>query len=84
MLQDWLERRFEATGREKIIRKEFALEDIKTKREIDLSKPWDTLFYPGMHVGMDMIFVDTELTNKNTCPACCTDSSGNLDEDVIW
>jgi hypothetical protein len=84
VLQDWLERRFQALGREKIIRKEFVLEDIKNKRPVDLSKPWDTLFYPGMHVGMDMVFTETETMNKNTCPTCRTENSGNSDEDIIW
>jgi len=84
VLQDWLERRFEATGTNKILRKEYALEDTKTKRQIDLTKPWDTLFYPGMHVGMDMIFVDPQHIYKNNCPACQTPSSCNLDVDVIW
>ena len=77
MLQDWLERRFEATGLEKVIRKGFTLEDTKTRLELDLSKPWDTLFYPGMHVGMDMVFTDMERHYKNGCPACRTVSSGN-------
>ncbi len=84
MLQDWLERRFEAVGRDKIIRKEFAIEDIKTKREIDLSEPWHTLFYPGMHVGMEMVFIDLEWIYKNTCPTCQTETCGNSSEEVLW
>jgi hypothetical protein len=49
-----------------------------------LAKPWDTLFYPGMYVGMDMVFSDIEAVNKNTCPACHTENSGSTDEDIIW
>jgi Fungal N-terminal domain of STAND proteins len=52
----------------RIEREEFALEDAATQRDIDLSKDWDTRFYPGQRVEMSIIVVNSE--SSLHCPSC--------------
>ncbi|CAG8974010.1 hypothetical protein HYALB_00008559 [Hymenoscyphus albidus] len=54
-LQDWLMGRFKETGYDKIVNMEYAIEDLRTKRQITLSKDWQTI-YPGMCLGMEIVF----------------------------
>ncbi len=48
--------RFKDIGLKKIEKGEFCLEERHRKREIDLSRPWSTVFLPGQTVDMSMIF----------------------------
>jgi hypothetical protein len=83
VLQDWLERRFKEIGYEKILNREYALEDLKTKRQIDLSREWQTQLYPGMYLGMDMLYKRQE-DKFNTCPGCQQECLGAIDQTVEW
>jgi hypothetical protein len=60
-------------GAEKIRNGEFAIQDSATKRDINLSLPWQACFYPGQQVDMSMIFdlpeEPSNLTNMD-CPKC--------------
>jgi hypothetical protein len=60
-------------GAEKIRNGEFAIQDSATKRDINLSLPWQACFYPGQQVEMSIIFdlpeEPSNLTNMN-CPKC--------------
>lgn len=60
-------------GAKKIERREFAIEDSVTKRDIDLKTKWDVCFFPGQRVEMSMIFRQTNLSYglaEHTCPRC--------------
>lgn len=57
--------------------------DMKTKRQIKFSREWQTQLYPGMYLGMDMIYV--RLAGEfSVCPACKRDCAGAPDEAIIW
>ncbi|KAF7872153.1 hypothetical protein EAF04_003078 [Stromatinia cepivora] len=85
VLIDWLMRRFETTGQGKVARGEFVLSDSRTKRELNLSEPWDALFYPGMHVEMDMVFQDVcAPTDVNSCPACHSVNADQNEGRIKW
>ena len=82
-MEDWLKRRFEEIGYEKILNREYALEDLKTKRQINLSRDWQTQLYPGMYLGMDMIYERHEDQLLN-CPGCQSECIGATDDDIKW
>jgi hypothetical protein len=82
-LEDWLKRRFGEAGYEKILKREYALEDMKTKRQINFSRDWQTQLYPGMCLGMDMIYKRHQ-DQLNTCPGCQREYLGTTDENVEW
>lgn len=83
VLEDWLKRRFLEIGYEKILRREYALEDIKTKRQINFSRDWQTQLYPGMCLGMDMIYERHE-DQLDTCPGCHRRCLGATDKSIEW
>jgi hypothetical protein len=43
-------------GAEKIDKGEFAIQDIATRRDIDLKADWEICFQPGQRVEMSMVF----------------------------
>lgn len=61
--------RFKHLGVRKIERGQFVLEEARTKRTIDLRRPWETCFLPGQRIEMSMVFSQIE-TSKSTCPSC--------------
>ncbi|CAG8961218.1 hypothetical protein HYFRA_00013274 [Hymenoscyphus fraxineus] len=73
VLQDWLMGRFKETGYDKIVNMEYAIEDLRTKRQITLAKDWQTV-YPGMCLGMEIVYswtLDQSRGEKwHTCPVC--------------
>jgi hypothetical protein len=79
-----LKERFSEPGAKKVESGQFALEDSKRKRDIDLRKPWDRWFRPGQHVQMDMIFQELEKGNGNACPGCGDLSEEENDVEVTW
>jgi len=75
--------RFQGIGLRKVEKGQCALEEAKSKRIIDLRRPWHTCFLPGLKVDMSMIFSQLE-TAKSTCPGCQCESEGDAAEDVEW
>jgi hypothetical protein len=72
-------------GAKKIERGEFAIQDSLTKRDVDLTLPWESCFYPGQKVDMSMVF-DTVKGLVTQCPKCQEDNGDNGDEirDIEW
>lgn len=66
-LEDWLRRTFKDTGLRKVHRGEFLIRELKSGQDLDLSKNWKSLFTPGMHVAMSMIY---RVSMINVCPQC--------------
>ncbi|KLU92259.1 hypothetical protein MAPG_11205 [Magnaporthiopsis poae ATCC 64411] len=69
-----LRRRFEELGLkgyEKVLRRQYALEDDCSGRDLDRSRPPKAWLRPGMKVNMSMVFAatDQELT-RSWCPRC--------------
>jgi hypothetical protein len=79
-----LKERFSVSGAKKVESGQFALEDSKRKRDIDLGKPWDRWFRPGQHVQMDMIFQELEKGNGNACPGCGDLFEEETDVEITW
>jgi hypothetical protein len=61
--------RLVGSGAKKIQLGEYVLQDSVTKREINLSDPWETTFCPGQTVVMSMVFESTKLLTR-FCPKC--------------
>ena len=75
--------RFKDIGLHKIESGEFALEDPKSKRGLQLAKPWTAITRPGQHISMSMIF---RLEERQTarCPGCGGENAGSDLEDIEW
>ncbi|CZR62688.1 uncharacterized protein PAC_12585 [Phialocephala subalpina] len=72
MLDTILCKRFEKRpGRKKVLRGEYALEEIVTGKELDRKREWNLCFRPGQRVGMSMLF-DFDPMSEGSCPRCKT------------
>ena len=80
-----LSARFKQLGpaTKKIRNCEFAIQDSRTQRDIDLNRPWDECFVPGQQTEMSMIF---ERYNpcKKLCPKCRQTCTVDIGEDLEW
>lgn len=57
------------SGARKIDNNDFLIQDVATKRPIDLSRDWDSCFLPGQRVEMSMIF-QWRSRDIHSCPNC--------------
>ena len=57
------------SGRRKIARGEFVIQDAGSKKLIDLAGDWNTCFAPGQRVEMSIVFKVRKATNPS-CPGC--------------
>ncbi|KAL3455946.1 hypothetical protein BJX64DRAFT_53429 [Aspergillus heterothallicus] len=64
-----------------IDRGEFVIEDTVTHSLIDISRDWETCFFPGQRVAMSMVFV--KRVSGTCCPQCKTDYSEGSGKEVI-
>ena len=67
----------------KIQEREFVIEDMATKKDIDLEADWDSCFFSGQRVEMSMVFRQEHIPNT-TCPKCRTISNGDMDKEIEW
>ncbi|KMU85899.1 hypothetical protein CIHG_03428 [Coccidioides immitis H538.4] len=63
-----------------IDRGEFLIEESGTQNLIDISKPWETCFYPGQRVAMCMLFKEKRV--RASCPRCGAEFQGPTDKEV--
>ena len=75
--------RFKDAGLKKIEKGHFFLEEARTKRLVDLRRPWHTCFLPGQKIDKSMVFSQAE-NPRSTCPGCQYESSANTTGDVEW
>ncbi|CAF9941097.1 MAG: hypothetical protein ALECFALPRED_008993 [Alectoria fallacina] len=73
--------RFKDVGLRKIESGEFALEDSRLKRGLQLTKPWAVIVSPGQHISMSMVF-RLEENRTARCPGCGKENAGSDLEDV--
>lgn len=77
-------------GMKKVLKKEYALQDRATRKDIDLSQKWERVLLPGRWVNMSMIFNElagTEqdgMTSPDTCPGCQAKSNQPPGLEIIW
>lgn len=70
------------SGASKIERREFAIEDAATLKDVDLSSPWETCFYPRQRVAMSMVLNSQKSITH--CPKCFADNAAQEDADIEW
>jgi hypothetical protein len=70
-------------GEQKISRKEYALQDHGSSRDIERTALFETSFFPGRKVDMSMVFSrsDAKLTS---CPGCGMESDQDGGTASIW
>ena len=75
--------RFKDIGLHKVEAREFSLEDSKSKRSLQLARPWTVIMRPGLHISMSMVF---RLEERQTarCPGCGEENAGSDLEDIEW
>ena len=77
------------SGEEKIDRGEFAIQDVATNQDIDLTSDWDRCFFPGQRVAMSVILELSQLSKYSAaCPKCSFDNKEDFLErpklDIEW
>lgn len=73
--------KFKDIGLAKFDRGEYVIKETATNREIDLSRPWDQCFLPGLKVDMSMIFYAAD---GDTCPGCKRYCGDACTAEVVW
>lgn len=77
-------------GMKKVLKREYALQDRATKKDIDLSHKWERIFLPGKWVNMSMIFNELAGTTQrdsistDNCPGCQAPSNQPPGLEIIW
>lgn len=56
-------------GLKKVRNIEYAIHESSSKRKLDLTAPWDSIFLPGRKVNMSMVFRRPQ-TSMSSCPGC--------------
>lgn len=82
-----LEARFEnMPGLKKVRNFEYAVQDTRSKRMLDLTGHWENVIRPGRKVVMSMVFLLPQATTSS-CPGCSTEThnlSVNEGSDIQW
>ena len=76
--------RFKHVGLKMVENGEFALQATKTKRDVDLNRPWDVCLCPGQAYDMSMLFEDLCPSPDTLCTACHYPCPGKPDEQITW
>lgn len=63
-------------------RNEFAIEELGTQNSVDLTRPWESCFYPGQRVAMSMIFKRPRRIVKSSCPRCGKDHQESTGKEI--
>ena len=75
-------------GHKKILRKEFALYDPNTGRDISQENRWEGVFLPGSRYHMSVVFFEDGVrpvpTKNAFCPKCFLRTEGRSDIDINW
>lgn len=69
-------------GLAKVDNREFAIQETRRRKPIDVEKPWSKVFQPGQEVDMSMVFHQVE-SHPNTCPGCSRENE-NSENQVQW
>lgn len=79
-----LEVRFsQVPGLKKVKGLEYAMQDTASKKSLDMSRPWESIFRPGRKVIMSMLFQQAKPT-VSSCPGCFQEDTRDrhADEDA--
>lgn len=87
VFQAVLEARFqELPGLKKVKSREYAMQDVASRRKIDLTRSWESIFRPGRRVNMSMVFQRNE-AQSSSCPGCLSENivvGEDTNDDVQW
>lgn len=87
VFQAVLEARFRnVPGLEKVRNLEYAVQDVASRRRVDLTKQWELIFRPGRRVNMSMVFQQSQ-ARSSSCPGCSSENivgGDNTNDDVQW
>lgn len=87
VFQAVLEARFQdVPGLKKVKSFEYALQDLATRRKIDVTKSWESIFRPGRRVNMSMVFSQYQ-AQSSLCPGCSSENvafGDVVDDDIQW
>lgn len=67
-----------------IDRGEFAIEELGTQSLVDLTRSWDSCFYPGQRVAMSMIFKQWRGDDRFSCPRCGEEHKESAGKEITW
>ena len=73
-------------GLKKVQNFEYAIHESSSKRKLDLTAPWDSIFLPGRKVNMSMVFRRPH-TSISSCPGCQTENemdSSDKGSEIQW
>jgi hypothetical protein len=73
-------------GLKKVQNFEYAIHESSSKRKLDLTAPWDSIFLPGRKVNMSMVFRRPQ-TSISSCPGCQTENemdSSDKGSEIQW
>jgi hypothetical protein len=85
-----LEVRFQGKpGIKKVLKKEYAIQNRATGKDVDVSQDWESTFLPGLWFDMDMLFQevreeDSDDSTEDTCPRCQTRSNQPPGLQIKW
>ncbi|MCJ1469184.1 hypothetical protein MMC07_007817 [Pseudocyphellaria aurata] len=63
----------------KLEKREFFIQETRSKKIKDLSRPWSTIFQPGQEVDMSMVF-HRMACRPGTCPGCSSSNEGGKEQ----
>ncbi|KAF2179281.1 hypothetical protein K469DRAFT_596763 [Zopfia rhizophila CBS 207.26] len=68
----------------KLEKREFFIQDVSTRLEVNLHDEWEACFQPGQHVVMSVVFDSLKSRDTNSCPHCQAKCVSRDNEDVEW
>jgi hypothetical protein len=71
-------------GEQKVSRKEYALQDRNSSRDIERTARFEACFFPGRKVDMSMVFSRGNNTSSTSCPGCKMDSGQDSGIASVW
>lgn len=84
MFDTILTKRFEKhPGHSKMLRREFAIEEGNSGREVSRKSDFILCLHPGQKINMSMIFKE-KAANSNHCPRCGTKSAALPEIKTQW
>lgn len=71
-------------GEQKVSRKEYALQDRNSSRDIKRTTRFEACFFPGRKVDMSMVFNRGYNGRSTSCPGCKMESGQNSGTASVW
>lgn len=84
MFEMILTKRFEKhPGHAKILRREYAIEEVSNGRDLNRVTDWSLCLRPGQRIDMNVVFPE-RADSSHHCPRCRTKSAASSEARVQW